>query len=46
MLLYLDEKSYDEISDIIGLSKTNVGVRINRAKELLKQNLKSLNHGK
>jgi RNA polymerase sigma-70 factor, ECF subfamily len=40
MLLYLEEKSYDEISDIMGISKSNVGVRINRAKESLKQKLK------
>ena len=40
MLLYLEEKSYDEISEIIGISKSNVGVRINRAKESLKQNFK------
>lgn len=39
MLLHLEEKSYDEISEIIGISKTNVGVRINRAKASLKQNL-------
>lgn len=45
MLLYLEEKSYDEIAEIIGISKSNVGVRINRAKELLKQNLNHLNHG-
>lgn len=41
MLLYLEEKSYDEIAEIIGISKSNVGVRINRAKELLKQKFKS-----
>jgi RNA polymerase sigma-70 factor, ECF subfamily len=40
MLLYLEEKSYDEIAGIIGISKSNVGVRINRAKEVLKQNIK------
>jgi RNA polymerase sigma-70 factor (ECF subfamily) len=40
MLLYLEEKSYDEIAQIIGITKSNVGVRINRAKELLKQNFK------
>ena len=40
MLLYLEEMSYDEIAKIIGISKSNVGVRINRAKELLKQNFK------
>ena len=32
ILLYLEEKSYDEISDITGLSRTNVGVRLNRIK--------------
>lgn len=46
MLLYLEEKSYDEIAEIIGISKSNVGVRINRTKELLKQNLNHLSHGK
>ena len=40
MLLYLEEKTYDEISEIIGISTSNVGVRINRAKELLKQYIK------
>ena len=37
ILLYLDEKSYDEISEILGISKTNVGVRINRAKVKLEK---------
>lgn len=32
ILLYLEEKSYDEISDITGLSKSNVGVKLNRIK--------------
>ncbi len=41
MLLYLEEKSYEEISEIIGISKSNVGVRISRSKDLLKQNLKN-----
>jgi len=45
MLLYLEEKSYDEIAEILGISKSNVGVRINRAKGLLKQNLNHLNYG-
>jgi RNA polymerase sigma-70 factor (ECF subfamily) len=35
VLLYLEEKSYDEISDITGLSKTNVGVKLNRIKAKL-----------
>lgn len=46
MLLYLEEKSYEEIAEIIGISKSNVGVRINRAKEVLKQNFKNSDHGK
>jgi RNA polymerase sigma-70 factor, ECF subfamily len=46
MLLYLEEKSYDQIAEILGITKTNVGVRINRAKEVLKYNLKHLNHEK
>lgn len=46
MLLYLEEKSYDEIAEIIGITKSNVGVRINRAKKILKQNLKNPSYGK
>jgi len=46
ILLYLEEKSYNEIAEIIGISTSNVGVRINRAKETLKQNFKNSNHGK
>jgi len=45
MLLYLEERSYDEIAEILGITKSNVGVRISRAKELLKQNLNQLHHG-
>jgi RNA polymerase sigma-70 factor (ECF subfamily) len=45
MLLYLEEMSYEEIAEILGISKSNVGVRINRAKEILKQHLNHLNHG-
>jgi RNA polymerase sigma-70 factor (ECF subfamily) len=42
MLLYLEEKSYDEIAEIIGITVCNVGVRISRAKEKLKQTLENL----
>ena len=37
MFLYLEEKSYKEISEIIGLSETNVATKIGRIKKLLKQ---------
>jgi len=42
ILLYLEEKSYQEIADIIGSNPNNIGVRINRIKERLKKLL----HGK
>ena len=42
VLLYLDDLSYDEMADILGISKSNVGVRLNRAKKKLAQLLKGL----
>jgi RNA polymerase sigma-70 factor (ECF subfamily) len=36
ILLYLDGNSHDEISAITGVSKTNVGTRISRIKEQIK----------
>ena len=39
ILLYLDEKSYEEISEITGMSKSNVGVRLNRIKGKLSNTL-------
>ena len=36
ILLYLDGNSHDEISEITGVSKTNVGTRISRIKEQIK----------
>ncbi|MEO1049373.1 MAG: RNA polymerase sigma factor [Bacteroidota bacterium] len=37
ILLYLEDKSYKEITEILGLSMSNVGVKINRVKTQLKQ---------
>ena len=37
ILLYLEEKTYQEIADIIGTSANNIGVRIKRIKERLKK---------
>ena len=39
ILLYLEEKSYEEISEITGFSKSNVGVRLNRIKTKLSTTL-------
>jgi len=41
ILLYLDGNSHEEISEIIGISKTNVGTRISRIKEQIKKNVNS-----
>ena len=41
MLLYLEEKSYKEISEIIGITETNVATKISRIKSQLK---KEFNH--
>lgn len=37
IMLWLDEKSYSEIAETLGISETNVGSRLNRAKDKLKQ---------
>lgn len=37
IMLYLDDYTHEEIADILGLSKTNVGTKISRIKEKLKQ---------
>ncbi|MFT6321145.1 MAG: RNA polymerase sigma-70 factor (ECF subfamily) [Granulosicoccus sp.] len=41
ILLYLEEKTYQEIADIIGTNPNNIGVRIKRIKERLKKILNS-----
>jgi len=37
ILLYLEEKSHQEIADIIGSNPNNIGVRVKRIKERLKK---------
>ena len=41
ILLYLEEKSYEEISEITGLTVTNVATKLNRIKEKLRKMKKS-----
>lgn len=43
MLLYLESKSYQEISEILGISETNVGTKISRIKEILKKKFEKRN---
>lgn len=40
ILLYLEERSYQEMAQIMGLSESNVGVRLNRIKKKLAQRVK------
>ena len=44
ILLFLDGKSYDEMSQITGLSTTNIGTRLGRIKQKLKSEMTE-NHG-
>ena len=37
IVLYLEEKTYKEIGEILGISITNIGVRVNRIKKRLKK---------
>ncbi len=39
LMLYLENKSYDEIAEIIGISATNVGTKLTRIKTKLKNNI-------
>lgn len=40
ILLYLDEKKYEEIADVLGISKTNVATKISRLKIKLSKEFK------
>lgn len=44
ILLYLEEKTYEEIAFVIGITKTNVGVRITRIKTKLEKILNALHY--
>ena len=39
MLLYLDDRSYREIAEVLGVTETNVGTKINRLKQLMRRDL-------
>lgn len=45
IMLYMEEKTYDDIADIMGMTRTNVGVKINRIKKKLKKIYKSVANG-
>ena len=41
-LLYLEENTYKEIGEILGITETNVATKISRIKEKLKQKFNKL----
>jgi len=45
VLLYLDEVSYREMAKVLGISESNVGVRINRVKKKLAEQFEEAGHG-
>jgi len=45
VLLYLDELSYREMADVLGISESNVGVKLNRAKKALSALMNGKPHG-
>jgi len=45
VLLYLDELSYREMAEVLGISESNVGVKLNRAKKSLNVLMNGSPHG-
>jgi RNA polymerase sigma-70 factor, ECF subfamily len=45
VLLYLDELSYREMAEVLGISESNVGMKLNRAKKALSALMQGNSHG-
>lgn len=45
VMLYLEDRSYEEMEDILGISTNNLRVKMNRIKEKLRQLTKHISHG-
>jgi RNA polymerase sigma-70 factor (ECF subfamily) len=45
VMLYLEDKSYDEMEDILGINQNNLRVKMNRIKDKLRKLTKSVEHG-
>lgn len=45
VMLYLDDKSYEEMEDILGINQNNLRVKMNRIKEKLRQLTKTEAYG-
>lgn len=45
VMLYLEDKSYEEMEDILGINQNNLRVKMNRIKEKLRKLTKAVEHG-
>lgn len=45
VMLYLDDKSYDEMEEILGINQNNLRVKMNRVKEKLRKLTKAVEYG-
>lgn len=45
IMLYLEDKSYDEMEEILGIPQNNLRVKVNRIKEKLRKLTKAIAHG-
>lgn len=45
VMLYLDDRSYEEMEEIMGMNQNNLRVKMNRIKEKLRQLTKNSGHG-
>ena len=45
VLLYLEDKSYEEMEDILGINQGTLRVKMNRAKEKLKKTIQTMAYG-
>jgi RNA polymerase sigma factor (sigma-70 family) len=43
MILYLDNNSYKDIAEVLGISETNVATKISRIKQKLKEKFENIN---
>jgi len=44
-MLYLEDRSYDEMEDILGINQNNLRVKMNRIKDKLRKLTKAVEHG-
>lgn len=45
VMLYLEDKSYEEMEDILGITSNNLRVKMNRVREKLRHLTKNISHG-